>query len=92
IDIIIENKEVHIKCCKEAGKFRLKEGSFSSPFVQQQMAKEQLAWKWWMMNGAECCPNLRPIAIKILAYCASNSSSKRNSSTYKYIHSTIRNR
>ena len=44
------------------------------------------------MNIAKSCLTLRPLAIKLLAQCASNSSSERNWSTYKYIHSTIRNR
>ena len=45
-----------------------------------------------MMNATESCPTLRPIAIKILAQCALNSSSERNWSMYKYVHSTICNR
>ena len=69
----------------------MKEGGFSNPFVQQ-MAKEHLAWKWWMMNVVDSCQTLRLLSIKLLAQCASNSSSERNWSTYKYIHSTIHNR
>ena len=79
-----------VKCIKEVGKFRLKEGSFASQFVQK-MAKEQPAWKWWMMNAGDTCVHLRPLAMRLLAQCASNSSSERNWSTYKFVHSTVRN-
>ena len=44
-----------------------------------------------MMHAADSCPTLRPLAMKILAQCASNSSFEHNWSTYKYVHSTIRN-
>ena len=56
------------------------------------MAREQPAWKWWMMNGGEYCPLLHTLAMKVLSQTASNSSSERNWSMYKYIHSTTRNR
>ena len=45
-----------------------------------------------MMNGGEHYALLRNLAMKVLAQCAANSSSERNWSMYKYIHSTIRNR
>ena len=32
------------------------------------------------------------LAMKVLVQCATNSSSERNWSMYKYVHSTIRNR
>lgn len=74
----------------ELTKYKLKEGRFATEFVQK-LAKEQPAWKWWLLNGGSA-PTLRQMAIRILAQCASNSSSERNWSTYKYVHSTIRNR
>lgn len=74
----------------ELTRYKLKEGRFSSSFVQK-LATEQPAWKWWMLNGGSA-PTLRRLAIRVLAQCASNSSSERNWSTYKYVHSTIRNR
>ena len=80
-----------VKCIKELTSFRLKEGLFSNSFVQQ-MAKEQPAWKWWMINGGEHYALLRNIAMKVLSQCSANSSSERNWSMYKYVHSTIRNR
>ena len=55
------------------------------------MAKEQLAWKWWMMNGGDHYALLQNLAMKILSQCSTNSSSERNWSMYKYVHSTIHN-
>ena len=71
INTCYNDEDLRIRCIKEIGKFRLKEGCFSNPFVQQ-LAKEQPAWKWWMMNAADSCPTLRPLAIKLLAQCASS--------------------
>ena len=45
-----------------------------------------------MMNGGEYYSLLRTNAMNILGQCAANSSSERNWSMYKYVHSTIRNR
>ena len=58
----------------------------------QQMAKEQHAWKWWMMNGGEHYALLQNLAMKLLSQTSSNSRSKQNWSMYKYIHGTTRNR
>ena len=74
----------------ELTKYKLKEGRFSNNFVQK-LATEQPAWKWWLLNGGST-PMLRRLAIQVLAQCASNSSLERNWSTYKYVHSTCRNR
>ena len=41
-----------IKCINDLSSFQLKEEFFPN-FVSQQMAKENLSWKWWMMNGGE---------------------------------------
>lgn len=41
------------QCISEYAKYRLKEGRFSNAFVQD-MAKQELAWKWWMLNGSNC--------------------------------------
>ena len=75
----------------ELTKYKLKEGHFATEFVQK-LAKEQPAWKWWLLLNGGSASTLRQMAIRILAQCASNSSSKRNWSTYKYVHSTIKNR
>ena len=91
VNVFYANSDDRIKCIKEMSAFRLKEGPFANLFVQE-MAKEQPAWKWWMMNGGEYYSLLRTIAMKILGQCAANSSSERNWSMYKYVHSTIRNR
>ena len=45
-----------------------------------------------MMNGVEHYVLLHNLAMKVLAQCAANSSSERNWSMYKYVHSTTRNR
>ena len=55
------------------------------------MAKEQPAWKWWMMNGGDHYALLQNLAMKILSQCSANSSSERNWSMYKYVHGTICN-
>ena len=90
INTFFSNAKYWISCIKKLVAFRLKEGPFANEFVQM-MAKEQPAWKW-MMNGGEHYSLLRLLAIKVLAQCAANSSSKRNWSMYKYIHSTICNK
>ena len=56
------------------------------------MAKEQPAWKWWMMNAGEHYALLQNLEMKILSQTSLNSSSERNQSMYKYIHGTTRNR
>lgn len=60
----------------ELTKYKLKEGQFSSSFVQK-LATEQPPWKWWLLNGG-CAPILRRLDLQGLAQCASNSSSERN--------------
>lgn len=69
-------------------KFKLKEGRNS--FVQK-LAIKQPTWKWWLLNGG-LTPALRRLALQVLAQFAANSSSERNWSTYKYVHSISRNR
>lgn len=91
VNVFYPNNDQRVKCIKQMTSFRLKEGLFANLFVQQ-MAKEQPAWKWWMMNGGEHYNLLRGLAMKILGQCAANSSSERNWSMYKYVHSTVRNR
>ena len=91
INTFYSDAQDRIDCTKQLSAFRLKEGPFANDFVQA-LAKEQPAWKWWMMNGGEHYALLRQLAMKILAQCAANSSSERNWSMYKYIHSTVRNR
>lgn len=56
-----------------------------------KLTTEQPAWKWWLLNS-ESAPLLRRLALQVLAQCVSNSSSGRNWSTYKYVHSTCRNK
>ncbi|KAK9690186.1 hypothetical protein RND81_09G110000 [Saponaria officinalis] len=46
---------------------------------------------WWSTYGCET-PELAVIAIKILSQPISSSSAERNWSTYKFIHSVIRNK
>ena len=89
VNTVYNNVDDRVKCIKMTS-FRLKEGLFSNSLVQQ-MAKEQPAWKWWMMNGGEHYALLRNLAMRVLSQCSSNSGSERNWSIYKYIHSTIRN-
>lgn len=84
------NSDEQAAAVTELTKYKLKEGRFSMNFVQK-LATEQPAWKWWLLNGGSA-PLLRRLAIQVLAQCASNSSSERNWSTYKYVHSTCRNR
>lgn len=91
VNTFYDNVDDRVRCIKEMTSFRLKEGLFSNSLVQQ-MAKEQPAWKWWMMNGGEHYALLRGLAMKVLSQCSSNSGSERNWSMYKYIHSTTRNR
>ena len=55
------------------------------------MAKELLAWKWWMMNAGENLSFLQNIAMKVLSQCTTNLSLERNWSMYKYVHNTIKN-
>ena len=55
------------------------------------MAKEQSAWKWWMMNGGEHHSLLQNLAMKILSQTSLNSSLEHNWSMYKYIHGTTQN-
>lgn len=91
VNVFYPNNDDRVKCIKEMSSFRLKEGPFANLFVQQ-MAKEQPAWKWWMMNSGEYYSLLCSLSMKILEQCAANSSSERNWSMYKYVHSTVRNR
>ena len=53
VNIFYQSADDRVQCIKEMSSFRLKEGLFFSNTIVQQMAKEQPAWKWWMMNGGE---------------------------------------
>ena len=85
-----ESSDDQASAVTELTKYKLKEGRFATEFVQK-LAKEQPAWKWWLLNGGSA-PTLKQMAIRILSQCAAKSSSERNWSTYKYVHSTVRNR
>jgi hAT family C-terminal dimerisation region len=47
--------------------------------------------EWWYAHGRKW-PNLKLIAMRILAQCPSSSPSERNWSAYDFVHSKIRNR
>ena len=53
---------------KELSSLHLKEGLFANPLVQE-IAKEQIACKWWMMSDGEHHYFLQNIAIKSLSQC-----------------------
>ena len=90
VDTFYDDIDDCIKCIKELSSFLIKEGLFSNLLVQH-MAKEQPAWKWWMMNGGDHYALLQNLAMKILSQCSANSSLERNWSMYKYVCSTIHN-
>ena len=45
-----ENSDDQACAITELTKYKLKEGHFAIEFVQK-LAKEQPAWKWWLLNG-----------------------------------------
>jgi hAT family C-terminal dimerisation region len=47
--------------------------------------------EWWLAHGRKW-PNLKLIAMRILAQCPSSSPSERNWSAYDFVHSKVRNR
>jgi hypothetical protein len=65
-------------------------GLFQLPVVQKTAAKISPV-TWWQSNGCEL-PELRYVAIRVLALACSNSSAERNWSIHGFIHSKLRNR
>ena len=50
-----------------------------------------LPYRFWDVYGTGC-KTLRPIAVRLLAQCASASPCERNWSAYEFVHSRKRNR
>ena len=48
--------------------------------------------EWWSMYGRIVCPNLAPIAIRILSQTVTASNCERNWTTFSLIHTKTRNR
>lgn len=53
--------------------------------------KDMVAWEWWDQYGY-FWPELRYVAMRILAQPSSASSCERNWSTYDFIHNKRRNK
>jgi hypothetical protein len=54
-------------------------------------AADMPAWKWWAVYGKRA-PELRRVAMRVLACTAVSSSCERNWSTFEFIHSRKRNK
>lgn len=70
--------------------FRALEGPFGGASAQSN-AREMPAWQWWQQYGYKT-PELRNIAMRILAQVASATASERNWSAMGFVHSATRNR
>lgn len=55
------------------------------------MASKLAAHDWWMQCGG-AAPELQKVAIRVLSQGSSACCCERNWSTYKFIHSSVRNR
>ena len=55
-------------------------------------AKTMAPHVWWEQYGKEACPDLQPIAIKLLSLSATASCCEQNWSSFGYVYSNSRNR
>lgn len=70
---------------KEWEEFR----EFEGPGYEE--AESEAPHEWWFAHGRKW-PNLKLIAMRVLAQCPSSSPSERNWSAYDFVHSKVRNR
>jgi hypothetical protein len=70
--------------------FRAEEGPFGAPAAKLN-ARQMPAWQWWQQYGVRT-PELRKVAIRVLAQVVAATASERNWSTMGFIHSDRRNR
>jgi hypothetical protein len=70
--------------------FRARKGAFSGEAASAG-ARSMLPHRFWDCYGT-ACKVLRPIAVRLLAQCASASPCERNWSAYEFVHSRKRNR
>ena len=70
--------------------FRARKGAFSGEAAAAG-ARSMLPYRFWGIYGTGC-KTLRPIAVRLLAQCASASPCERNWSAYDFVHSRKRNR
>jgi hypothetical protein len=68
----------------ELSDFKNKTGVFSRENVNWEAAKTMDAAKWWDLNGLGA-PNLRMVAIRVLAQTTSASSCERNWSKFAQV-------
>jgi hypothetical protein len=92
--VIEELNVVLLKLCSRSTTFtRLKKEweefrDYDGPGVDD--AESEAPHEWWLAHGRKW-PNLKAIAMRILAQCPSSSPSERNWSAYGFVHSKIRN-
>ena len=75
----------------QAERYRRRLGTFSTEKMLTA-AKQCPPAEWWNIYGREECPNLAPIAIRILSQTVSSSHCEINWSTFTLIHTKTRNR
>ncbi|XP_074297184.1 uncharacterized protein LOC141627876 [Silene latifolia] len=84
------NSSEEVKLREQFGQFHMKMGLFGMKAAQED-ALIMDGITWCSSYGAET-PELAQIAIKILSQPISSSLAERNWSTYKFVHSVVRNR
>jgi len=89
-------QEAAARAMAQYSRYTNKEGGFSRA-IPMENAKTMAPHAWWEQYGMESCPDLQPIAIKLLCLPASASGCEQNWSCFAYVHSdshkclTIRN-
>lgn len=90
LDKMYDDEEDKQSVISDYSKYQNKEGIFARDVVWAS-AHRMPAWKWWAEFGATV-PHLQKLAIKVLAQPTAAVACERSWSTYKFIHSTVRNR
>ena len=70
--------------------YRAKEGDFGDPIVVG-MAEDMPSYQWWESCGDEY-PELKKVAVRVLAMISGAGACERNWSAYDFVHSKKRNR
>jgi len=84
-------QEAAARAMEQYSAYSNKEGIFSRP-VPIKNATTLAPHAWWEQYGAQTCPDLQPIAMRITSLSATASGCEQNWSSFGYVHSDSRNR
>jgi len=76
---------------EQFNRYRMREGVFGDPQVQEMAKSMSVAWRWWLLDGA-FVPELQNVVLRLLAQVASSCSCATLNSEADYLKPLKANR